>query len=196
MRLTNQLRDQIIDDIIDKLLNKERTSIKKREQRLANECYNQVFTKKQRDAMYDIPRGWLPEDSCLRFNIGGMTVDLTPVRPMRVPFTMKVFDENGDNVTVGNYRQTCQRLGDIADETIKQKFLDLHADKEELKARESKIRRETRAMLDSVQTYNQLVKHWPEGAKFYAKYEPRNGDSQLPAIRVAELNKTLGLVAA
>lgn len=191
MRLTNQLREQIISDIVDALTTKEETTLKKRESALGIQCYNHLFTKRQRDIMNELPRGWLPEDTCLQFNVGGMAVSLTTDKPVRVPFRQDVSVDE----TVGTYRSGCKRLGNIADEELKQKFLGLHSDQEALKVKVRKMRTDTKAMLDSVQTYAQLEKNWPEGKKFYGKYKPKHGDSQLPAIRVQELNKTLGLGA-
>jgi len=190
MRLSNQLRDTIIQEVVETTTKKEAEALKKREQAFAMQCYNHVFSKTIRDRMEGLPRGFLPEDKCLRFNLLGMNIQLNVSEAVRVPYRVDAGDGE-----LSSYRNGCQRLGNIADEALAEKFKTLHADKEAHKERVNKIARETKALLYSLHTYPQLEKTWPEGKKFYSKYAPKNGESQLPAVLISELNKTLGLAA-
>lgn len=187
MRLTNQLRDKIVQDVVDAVTGKEKADLIKRENALAIQLYNDLYPKKIRDLMAGLPDGFMPEDKCLRFNLGGMNIQIKAKEKVRVPWNPLPDGRESD------YRNSCQRLGNIANDELQAKYLTLHADKEKHTERTNKVGSETKALLYSLHTYGQLVKTWPEGAKFYSKYEPVDGESQLPAILISELNKTLGI---
>lgn len=180
MNLTNVIRDEIIADVIAKTFDKEKEELKKREHKIGMAAYAKVYTAKEREAAASLPKGWVKVDKCLRFNIGGMD--------MR-------FNVNEHVPVRRESEYDCSRLGNIADEKIKQDALDLHGDKESIKDREQKLRGQLKGVLYAVNTYKRLSETWPEGHKFYVKYAPKGDNSLLPAIRVNELNETLGLKA-
>lgn len=189
MKLTNQLRDKIISDVVEVTTGKEEKSLKKRSQALALQLYNAVYSKATRDLMEKLPRGFMPEDKCLKFNLGGMNIQISTAECVRVPFSA---DANKENIS-GNYRSGCERLGNIASEDLQIKYMQLHSEQEKHKEHVNKVANDTRALLYSLHTYPQLERTWPDGKKFYGKYAPKDGDSQLPAILIADLNKTLGI---
>lgn len=188
MKLTNNLRDTIIAEVVEVTTSKTRDTLEKRSQALALQLYNHLYSKTLRDQMNKLPRGYMPEDRCLRFNLGGMNIQINTATPVRVPYAPEA-PENA----LASHRNGCQRLGNIANEELQQKYLTLHADKQAHTENVQKVRAQTKALLYSLHTYPQLEKTWPEGKKFYGKYAPKNGDSQLPAVLIADLNKTLGI---
>jgi hypothetical protein len=191
MKLSNQLRDKIITDVVEMTTGKAKKALDKRSEALAIQLYNALYSKATRDAMAKLPRGFMPEDRCLKFNLGGMNIQITAEKALRVPYAPQATDDNMG----GNYRNSCQRLGNINNEELQAKYLTLHEENEAHKTHVNKVANETRALLYSLHTYPQLVKTWPEGKKFYEKYAPKDGDSQLPALLIADLNKTLGIAA-
>ncbi len=189
MRLTNNIRDAIVNEVVNVTTDKDKKDLDKREKLLAQQCYNQLFSKETRAAIDSLPRGFMPETSLLYLSINGMSATLKSAQPVRVPFCSKLENES----LQATYRNSDQRLGGILNKELYEKFMSLHADKEAHKARTNKIRAETKSLLYSLFTYPQLEKTWPEGKKFYSKYAPKNSESQLPAILISDLNKTLGI---
>ena len=179
MNLTNQIREDIIKDVITKTFAKEEAKIKKDEHKIGMAAYVKCYPAKERELAAQLPTGWVAKDKCLRFNISGMDMRFMVNEPVSVK------ENNG----------YCKRLGDIADDKIKQDALDLHGDKEKLKADSSKLHAQLKSVLYAVNTYKRLKETWPEGEKFYSKFAPKGEQSLLPAIRVTELNETLGLKA-
>jgi len=180
MNLTNVIRDDIIKDVIAKTFDKDKEELKKREHKIGMAAYAKVYSAKERDAAASLSEGWVKRDKCLRFNIGGMDM---------------IFNVNEAVPVKRNGEYGCNRLGNIADEKIKQDALDLHNDKQTIKDGESKLHGQLKSVLYAVNTYKRLSETWPEGHKFYVKYAPKGDNSLLPAIRVNELNETLGLKA-
>lgn len=180
MNLTNVIRDDIIKDVIAKTFDKEKADLAKQENKIGLAAYAKVYSAKEREAAAALSDGWVKKDKCLRFNISGMDMMFNVFHAVPI----KRSAEYG-----------CYRLGDVADEKIKQDALDLHADKEKLNERENTLRGQLKSVLYAVNTYKRLSETWPEGHKFYVKYAPKGDNSLLPAIRVNELNESLGLKA-
>lgn len=179
MNLTNAIREEIIRDVIFKTFEKDEKELKKREDKIGRAAYNKLYSTTERELAAKLPQGWVKQDDCLKFNIAGMNMNfnLLSSLPVKTPV------------------EYCARLGNISDEKIKQDALDLHADKERLAEKKNKLRGQLHSVLYGVNTYKRLCETWPEGLKFYSKYKPKGENSLLPAIRVNELNETLGLKA-
>lgn len=69
-------------------------------------------------------------------------------------------------------------------------------EKESFRKKENDLRYKIRAVLNSVTTFSQLKKIWPEGEKFYKDFAVNVAPSKsgLPAPILTELNEMLGLV--
>ncbi len=178
MRLTNEIRDQIIRKMAEDACVKEKEKLTKRESALGVKLWKAVYQKAERDKAVAMSDGWIRMDKCLKFNLCGMNITVTVAEAVPVK-------SNGSNY--------CQRLGDIADETLRDEYLTWHGDMEKLKVKYNQIKAQGRALLYSVSTYNGLVKAWPEGKKFYEAYKPINETSGVPATLTADLNALLGV---
>lgn len=177
MNLTNHIRDEIIADVVTKTFAKEEAKIKKNEHQIGMAAYAKTYSASERKLADQLSAGWVSKDSRLRFNIGGMDMRFTV----------------NEHVSVKGSSGYCHRLGDIADDKIKQDALDLHGAKEKLREDVGRLRAQLKSVLYAVNTYKRLKDTWPEGEKFYIKYAPKGDQSLLPAIRVNELNAALGL---
>ncbi len=178
MNLNNTIREDIINDVIKKTFDKEYADLKKQEHKIGMAAYNKLYPAKDRETANALPEGWIKKDKCLRFNIAGMDM---------------IFNVNEAVAIKRSLEHGCYRLGNVADEKIKQDALDLHNDKETVNQKREKLRGQLKSVLYAVNTYKRLSETWPEGNKFYVKYAPKGDNSLLPAIRVNELNESLGL---
>lgn len=179
MRLTNSTRDSIVADVMQATFKKEQEAFKKEENALALRLYNHVVAADVQKTAKKLPPGWIQFDSCLRFNLNGMDVRLD------------LIDKKG--VPVPCDRHSCQRLGNIADDELRDSFLDYRKRFDEYEARRAKTRTAVGQLVYGLHTYKQLCEAWPDGKKFYQAYKPKTEDSNLPAIIVDDVNKMLGL---
>jgi len=87
----------------------------------------------------------------------------------------------------------CQRLGDISDEKLRDKYQAYYKDVEALKEKSRSIERQAKALLYSVTTFKKLEEIWPEGKKFYAQFKQQFSAIAVPAVMTKELNALIGI---
>lgn len=174
-KLNKLIREAILKDCIKKQFSQRQEDRKKSENSLAMDLYKNVFDEKILRAVKKIPKDWLRQDSCLRFNCGGYSLRLNVDKAVPVPYS------NGCGV-LGSI------TGDLATSAIKHAE---ESDKLKEEIRSAYLALET--LLDSVSTIKQLSEAWPEGKQFYAGFLEAKGKSNVPALQVSELNKKLGL---
>lgn len=175
--LTKDIRDRIRNKAIDATFIPKSEEIKKREAKLAIECYNHVFPKKVRDVVAQVPDGWLRSCTCLRFNAGGWDISLNAGKGMRTP------QSSG-----------CGRLGDIAGE-LADKVQAFSQDKKALNEEYSRARAKMLGFLEQFKTFKKLEEAWPEGKKFYKEFDAERPSANVPAVITKEINTMLGLAA-
>ena len=72
-RLTNDLREAIASQAVAHAFDPRKAALTKAEGALAEEAYNHVFPESERKLITKIPSNWVRFDSCLRFNVAGLT---------------------------------------------------------------------------------------------------------------------------
>ncbi|SFJ68625.1 Nmad5 family putative nucleotide modification protein [Methylobacterium brachiatum] len=180
VRLTNQDRDNVVKAAIQASFTDRHRALKVEEDRLARRCYDAVFSEKVRKAVAVIPAGWLRADTCLRFNVGGMNIRL---------------DVAGEGLRVPSQQWNCERLGNVADESLIAEVQAFLQARDGLKAEREKAQQSLKALLYSVTTLRALRDLWPEGEPFFRGLASKTGAPGLPAPQIAELNAMLGLPA-
>lgn len=174
-KITKDLRERIGRKAVNATYQPKADELKKREAKLAIECYNHIFPKKVRDAVALVPEGWLRTCSCLRFNAGGWNVNLNAGKEMPTP-------QSGG----------CGMLGNISGELAEK----VQAYSQEKKTLEEEWRiagRKMAGFLEQFTTFKKLEEAWPEGKKFYAEFNADRPSANVPAVITKEINDMLGL---
>jgi hypothetical protein len=180
-RLTNEIRDSIIRKALNEKFDPLYLKLKKEEHDVAMFCYNSVFDKKIISAAKKLPKAWLRQDACLRFNAGGYNLVLRLINTS-VPVP---------------YSTDCSRLENLSGDALEKARA--HANKEkDLNDEKNKTYQALRSVLYSVTTVKKLKTVWQEGSKFYSMYDEESPKSKggLPAVQIAEINAMLGLKPA
>jgi len=176
IRLTNDIKNKIVSNCLNTIFKPKQEASTQLEGKLARACYNQLFTSSLQKMLEKIPKGWLREDNCLRFNADGWKVTLCLPKDTTVPTP---------------YTNNCSVLGAITGELAAkvQEFVqERDRQKEEYRTKSSQLH----SFLNNFSSLSTLKKAWPEGEPFYKDFvEPSN--STVPAIYVAQLNEALGL---
>lgn len=184
MRLNLGYRAEIVRAAIEGAFAKEDKKLAQREHALAKRCYDLCIPAKVRKLTEQMPPDWLCEASHLCFNINGMTLSLAAEHRMPVPAQSQAkYSDAG-------------RLGAISDAQIGKDVLALMADKDAVRARKNKAEITLKALVDQHSTTDELGKHWPEGRTYWKALERKIPVSNLPAVRIEELNSMLGLAHA
>lgn len=184
IRLTNDLRETIALQAVAHAFDPRIAALAKAEEGLAEEAYNHVFPESERKMIAKVPRNWVRFDQNLRFNVAGLTINLTAAgEGFPVPYS------------INGYRgYSCHKLGTIEAGDLATR-IQAHAKAlEDLKSERRVALRHMQAMLAKITTLKRLREIWPEGAQFYAKWEAVPAQT-LPTIRVDEINAMLGLAA-
>lgn len=179
MKLTNEMRDRIVRSMAMDAVAKEKEALTKRENAIALKLWKAVYPAAERTAAAKLSDGWILMDKCLRFNLYGMNITINTAEP----------------VPVKSSRYGCQRLGDIADEKLRDEYQAYYKDFEALKQKAQDIERQGKALLYSVTTFKKLEETWPEGKKFYEKFKPASERSHVPAVLTSNLNALVGIKA-
>lgn len=174
-QLTKDLREKIARKAANATFDPKKDDLKKRENKLAIECYNHVFPKKVRDAIAGVPEGWLRTCDCLKFNASGWTVTLNAGKQMPTP--------------ANSY---CSLLGSI-DGELGKKVQDFSQDKKTLEDDWRTAAIKLIGFLEQFRNFKKLEEAWPEGKKFYAEYNAERSAANVPAVITKEINAMLGL---
>ncbi len=177
-RLTKDMRDTIARAATSVAFKERKEAHRKAENALALELYNSLFDSAVQKAVAKVPNNWFRQDDCLRFNCNGYDLMFRAENPLPVP-----------------YSAYCSRLGNVTGE-LGDRAKDHATVAEKLGSDERDAYRKVKVMLDSVSTFAQLEKAWPEGRPFYEKYITSRKGSNLPAVQIAEINEMLGLKEA
>lgn len=170
----------------------------------AMEVYNDVYTRKERETMYELPQGWLLEGTYIAANFGGESGDLyfagslcystntfrdLKVKPALIETRRKPWrDSRGQNPRLKGY---------AGDHPFTDRWRTLNHTLKEL---QDSVRTETRRLTDLLCNYRSfegLISDWGEIETLVnpikANVQKRLAGKTVPSLQFAELNKTLGL---
>lgn len=178
-RLTNWDRDSIISAAVKAAFKAREDAHAVEANALACEAYDFLFLPTERKALLKVPSKWLLMDDEVRLNVGGQTIYLKMTEARAIPSGSRYS-------TIGAipHGDLCERIQAhaLAGEKLKES-------RQEAKAK-------TKALVYSVNTLAQLQDIWPDGAEFYAFLLSKDTKPAIPALRVEEVNKALGLPLA
>jgi len=181
--LTKQMREDILTSVLDKWaeINTEPDLV------LANHNFAtwlwRDYYKKERDLFDDIPNGFLNISKEMRFCVNGEVKEVS----LKEGF--------GKPVDWVSYRSpVLKTIRDTHKEYTKyEKVSDAH---NRWRALWKEVSRETRAILESVNTTRQLLELWPQSEPFLpAHIADPDRAIRLPAIQMSRLNERLGIAA-
>jgi hypothetical protein len=151
---------------------------------LALELYNDNFDAEQQTKMRELPRGWLPLVRSVQARIG--TVDfgneLPGGTPLPVPYNYHAHGENTRCLKVYG-----------AEHHFAGQLIEILEEERDIKTEKERLTGEINGVLYSVTTSNKLVTVWPEIRSVVENICRTITTANLPAPRVADLNKALGL---
>jgi len=174
-RLTDTIRRQIVDKALNQTLAIKEAELKQREIDLGAKAYDEAVPKKLRDALANIPSGWVIMKKSVSFNANGWVVK------MDFPFEKAVpRHAEYNNPAIGSVSET------TADEL--QRWAQ---DKKSLAEERDTMSSKLRAMLGSFYTFKQMRDRWPAGSEFYDEFDHEK--TNVPMIMVEDINKMLGI---
>jgi hypothetical protein len=182
MRLNSGYRAEIVRAAIENAFSKEEKVLLQREHALAKRSYETLVTPKTRRWLDEAPKGWLPMRTHIELNVAGLSVTLHLARESAIP----------DSID-GKYQA---KLGSIPEGVLANEIQELLAAQEAVKARKKTAHATLQALVEQHTTTDDLAKAWPEGKAFLVKLERKVPVPNLPAVRIEDLNKMLGLEAA
>lgn len=175
--LNNYTRDDIIIAAISAAYDKKFKAIQEEEHEVGMLLYKASFKEKVLEAVDAIPKEWLRQDSCLRFNCGGHDLRFVVKKAVPVP-----------------YSRDCNRLENFDHKSpstiLAQEFCER---KRALEEERNDAKRQLKSIVYSCRTIKKLKEIWPQGDKFYSAYMVEQGKPGLPAVQVENINKLLGL---
>ncbi len=189
MRLTNSIRDSIIAGVIKHRFEKEEAALSALKDELdrvsrlnGRKIYDACYSKQQRGILEHAPDSFFKhrrDGIRLKVDEGGL-FETTFGKPMPVPYAHE------SSYTVLAVVPTSVR--DLAGEIDGAREAVDDA-KSELRTAKRSAENDLRAALKNFSTVKRVRDEWPELAAFLPKAEP----ASVPAVRIDELNKTLGL---
>lgn len=194
-RLTNTTRDQITSAVLTHRFREPVDALIADRAAFAEEVYNDVYRKADREKMAALPKGWLPETNAIGVQFGDQSGYVSlyfgghfygRLRSVRTPGDEKQIERRAFSKNVHG----CVKVYD-ADHRLAVKHTALDRRYTELKAEFEAAERQVKAALDSATTVNRLVEMWPEVEPFV---RPLGTPSpKVPAIPTDQLNKLLDL---
>lgn len=183
-RLTKEIKERICRNAIEQSpANKELEEVNKELSKLALDVYNDNATNKEIEEFLEIKErikklpfegGYFYEMSYVRCNFGGMRYTLYPPEDI-------IFFEFKKSPTYP------------AEHEFTKRFLRLDRERDSLKNQIQSLQVEIIAILNSCTTLEKLQKIWAESVNFLDGIETDAIKTNLPAIKIADLNEKLGI---
>lgn len=181
MTLTKQMREDILKSVIEKWKEKnQEPDIKAAENDFAEYLWSDYF-KKEKSLFDGVPSEFMNLATDMKYCVNGEVKQAS------------LKDGNSKPVNWKGYRNPV--LKDIRD-THKEysKYNAVVIDHEKWRERGNEVFRETKAILESVNTTKQLLEIWPQCEPFIpAHIADPDKAIRLPAIEMSRLNERLGL---
>lgn len=180
-RLTNQLREKMLETVLDHAFLSKINSAQKAKIVAGEKIYQDIYGP-YLIAMESLPKGFLPRTPSVYIAVAGQKhcVDFSEPR--------LIGKGHGDR-----YSQAAKLY--VGDEQVAADFLKTVSDLTDIENDRSNMKREVRAVLESVHTFKKLWEVWPECKSILEKFEVKPSIAILPAVQVDRLNSVLGLPA-
>lgn len=197
-RLTQSARDQIASAVLLHRFQEPVDALIADRAAFADEVYNDIYRKSDREKMAALPKGWLPETNAINVQFGdqrGYEIlqfsghFYGKLGSVRTPSDNKRVERRAFSKNVHG----CVKVYDTGHRlAVKHTALDQRYT--ELKAEFEAAERQVKAALSSATTVNRLVEMWPEVEPFARKFDA--SPLKVPSIPTDQLNKLLDLPVA
>lgn len=178
VRLTNMIRDIVKSRLLEKTYKKREEQNKAAKTKLADQVYRDVYPLKIRRQMEAMPEGFMCHSESFNVNFAGERSYLyfSSRRPIARKHT---------NSYAVSYP---------ADHPLAVKWTEISREEKAINAEKRGTRTDIGVVLDQVTTLKKLIEIWPEVEPWVKDFvEPPVDRTNLPALPITELNKTLGL---
>lgn len=193
IKLTKGMRDDVVDSVLRHKFGPLEKKLEEEQYKLAEKAYNLVFSKKERELMESLPKGWLRTDDDINIRLPGYC-------HVRLQFSPHKHGLGKDKDRV--YKRFPYESGSSFNPEVGSKLADLaqaYLDKKDkLQQEKREARNAAEALMNSVTTVNRAIEVWPAAETFikdavgvHGKYQKSN--APLPVVMVEDLNKKLGL---
>ena len=183
-RLTKWNRSNILNVAIADAFKDKLAKLKEDKHTLGMEVYRSIFPLSSTEALKNVDDKWLcKRDTFYATTFNGQNVD---------------FDlASEEYFHSGNNRYSYSSVGYIKGQDLNDKVTKFTYRKDDLDKEISSARNLLRTLLNSVTTYKQLEKTWPDGKAYYEKYMTTVVyANNVPVVVVDDVNKALGLPKA
>lgn len=199
-RLTSHIRDQIAKSVLTHRFSDEINALIAERSAFAEDVYNDVYRKADREKMAALPAGWLPEADSLTAQFGEGVMSYAAI-----PFNGDIY--NGfrtyrkgskpvESVRRRSFNKHCRGCWKVypADHRLSLRYEKIESAERDLARRIRETEQQVVAALASTSSVSVLLKAWPEIEPFAKHFITT--PVKLPAIPVETLNETLGLPVA
>jgi hypothetical protein len=197
--MTDDLRGQIKSELLKGKFDKDYEPLYVEAAELARNCYDRLFSVKQRSSINDLPEGWLPvhDKIIVKFGYSG-TQDLHFNGLSRFLRWRKNDDSKAIATVNMRYPQRFMymhpHLDLPKDDKLTKQFLSIKERNDALKKKEEDLEKEIKSVLYSASTTGKLITVWPEIEPTVKKFAPIDRPlNTLPAKVLTNLNEQLGL---
>lgn len=199
-RLTNTSRERIAHAVLTHRFQEPVEALIADRAAFAEEVYNDVYRKADREKMAALPKGWLPETNAINVQFGETgrsyeSLQFTGAIYGGVATTRKPDDkrEKIERRAFSNRVHGCTKVYD-ANHRLAKKYADLDMRFTDLKTAFEAAKRQVELAIASASTINRLVEMWPEVEPFARSFD--NQPLKVPALQTAKLNEILDLPVA
>lgn len=183
MRINKIIAQSIATNAVNDTFDDRKKELKDREAKLGMEGYETMFSEAVRKQAAAMPKEWIRQDACLRFNAGGYNLLFNVPEPVPVPIHTRPYGYGG----------SCNKLADIPHGDLCDRMQKWAQDCKTLTDEINQANRSVMNLVTRFSSIKRLKEAWPEGYEFYKAYEGEPVKVPLPALRIDELNKVLGL---
>lgn len=199
-RLTSHIRDQIAKSVLTHRFSDEINALIAERSAFAEDVYNDVYRKADREKMAALPAGWLPEVDSLtaQFGEGVYSYATIPLNG-EIYGSLRAYRNGPKPVesvrrrSFNKHSRGCCKVYP-ADHRLSSRYDKIESAEKDLAKRIRETEQQVVAALASTSSVSVLLKAWPEIEPFAKHFIAT--PAKLPAIPVESLNETLGLPVA
>jgi hypothetical protein len=185
IKLNTSHRDAIQRKLIENKFSPREKQLVLDNEKLALDVYHATFSPSERKKMDELPVGWLRRVHTIRARLGGVDFGYKLAGKKSVPMPAEKCD---------TYNEQSTFLLAVSDGPLAVEARRLERETEAIKTEKEKLRSEIRSVLFNATTANRLITLWPEIKPVVdAVLSVYVVQQNLPAPRVEDLNKALGL---
>lgn len=202
VRLTKDLRSQIAKEVMRDRFMEVEEHLWDAHANLARKIWSNTVGKMnfhlptgERVAIQSIPKGWLPQDKKIKAKFGDEVVSVSFDGDFWSWGMQRTNYVNRDSIWMSfpeTKKDSVVKIFEPETQEAKEYF-QLSGRLKDYMEDIKRVKKEVNVILSSVTTMKQLLESWPEVQPYIENLDLPKPGASLPAVRVEELNKMLGL---